>query len=511
MNERDAGAALREPRAHLDAAPWAADLARAFQEEHGVYTILRLQYKRPTVIAFKNGRLDSVQESESEGAGVQLFNREGESVIGSTNDVTEPEVAALLRRSLAVLRSSKGRLKGRNTEIWSAPKLERRRILSPERRFDAIGLTACREALREHHERMRQAPEGAEDLSVASTILNIEEEWRILRGDGSALHWNVPRFALIDSFTVRRDGRASQTRTNIHGGDLSPLFDDATRERFEDEARRYRDLAFALQGAPRVSGGSYKIVIDAILAKGLAHEAFGHAAESDAIRFQSILGEDERFRTGLKVCKESISIIDESIEGDWAYAPYSANGLERAPVAIVKNGVLQASLADVYTAESIGVAPTGAARLESYGDTPIPRMSNIRLDIADALPWEDPRDSDPEKLHRYLLDKGLMEAEEEVLFLTGYTGGQVNPKLGDYVFNCQAIYRFKDGNTTLHQPGLFSGKVLETLESITAGIGPLRIHHLGTCGKAGQGVPSSGGGPLFTVIDKHPHINIGGR
>ena len=104
-----------------------------------------------------------------------------------------------------------------------------------------------------------------------------------------------------------------------------------------------------------------------------------------------------------------------------------------------------------------------------------------------------------------------MQQGEQVLYLVGYTGGQVNPKLGDYVFNCQAIYRLDDQGSELCQPAIFSGKVLETLGSIRAGIGPLKIDHAGTCGKMGQGVPSSGGGHLFTVIDAHPAIHIGGR
>jgi TldD protein len=139
-------------------------------------------------------------------------------------------------------------------------------------------------------------------------------------------------------------------------------------------------------------------------------------------------------------------------------------------------------------------------------------MSNIRIEIDGVVPWpKDASDTTPEELHRLLLDRGLMSSGEEVLYLSGYRGGQVNPKVGEYVFNCQAIYRMKDGATTLHEPAIFSGKVLSTLGAIRAGIGDPVIDRLGTCGKQGQSVPSSGGGPAFTLIEPCQDAVIGGR
>jgi TldD protein len=497
---------------HFDAYDWLGQVAQEFQDKHDVYTIVRLQYKRSGRVIYKNTRLDGVSESEMEGVGVQLFTRDGESVLGSSNEVTREEILSLLDRSLKVLNSSRGQVEGHNTEIWSTPFLSERRIVETPYSLDIVGFGAIKERLLRHHEVMLSVDDThLGDLSQTSLINIIEEEWRIFRGDGSSVHWNVPRSLLYDTFTVRRGGGVSATRCNSHERDLRVLMDDDLLQSFEHQARRYRRMAFDLRGAPRITGGHYKIVIDPALAKGLAHEAFGHAAESDAIRFHSILGQDEKFRSGIKVCRDNISIVDSSVEGDWAYAPFSSNGLARKAVRIIDRGVLRASLGDVYSAQEIGCEVTGASRLESYGDVPLPRMSNIRLEIADPLPWPDVSDRDPVKLHDYLRDRGLIKADEEILYLSGYRGGQVNPKLGDYVFNCQAIYKFHNGETRLHQPGLFSGKVLETLESIKIGIGPSLIHHSGTCGKAGQGVPSSGGGPLFTIIDKHPAIHIGGK
>jgi TldD protein len=497
---------------HFDEFAWLGALAKEFQGQHDVYTIIRLQYMRSGRVVYKNSRLDAVSETEMEGVGVQLFTRDGESVLGSSNEVTKAEISALLERSLAVLRSAAGKVEGHNQEIWSIPQFNERKIVETPYSLNKLGFESLKAKLLSHHEEMAKVDESCEgELSLTSMVALVEEEWRIVRGDGSCVHWNVPRCMLYDGFTVRKGDGVSATRYNVHERDLRVLFDEDIRQGYIKQAHRYRRMAFDLRGAPRINGGHYKIVIDPALAKGLAHEAFGHAAESDAVRFHSILGAKEKFRAGLRVCDESISIVDSSVEGDWAYAPFSSNGLPRTSVSIIDKGILKSSLADVYSAREIGCEMTGASRLESYGDVPIPRMSNIRLEIENPLPWENPEDRRPERLHAFLLDQKLMAADEDVLYLSGYRGGQVNPKLGDYVFNCHAIFRFYKGETTLHQPGLFSGKVLETLESIKVGIGPNSVHHLGTCGKAGQGVPSSGGGPLFTLIEKHEAIHIGGK
>ena len=78
------------------------------------------------------------------------------------------------------------------------------------------------------------------------------------------------------------------------------------------------------------------------------------------------------------------------------------------------------------------------------------------------------------------------------------------------MFNCSAIYELTPTDIRLCQPAIFSGKVLSALGSIIAGIGQPVLDAMGTCGKSGQRVPSSGGGNMFLVIDENEEITIGG-
>lgn len=490
-------------------APLLCDVARP-----GWLAIGRLQRVRRLGLVLKSGRIDSLEESEVEGFGAQLFDQDGASALGSTDELSQDAVARVLTSTAAVLSRAGERLGGRNRELAKLPPLVARHEVPAPKDAWTLGLERAQELVHAHHEALRALPVPAGvELSVQTSLTAVDEAWRILRADGTDVSWNVPRCAVVDTFVARRGPRAGTTSVPSFAVDLDVLLDPARAARHRRLAERARLTAIALLDAgPVTPGGNRRLLIDAGLAKGLAHEAFGHAAESDQVRFESILGQDERFRTGLRVGRENLSIVDSSLEGDWAFAPFDVNGARRESVAIVDKGVLTSALADIYSAAGVGVRPTGAARCEGFGDVPLPRMSNIRLELADPIPWtKDPAETTPEELHALLLAQGLMSPDEEVLYLSGYRGGQVNTQVGEYVFNCQAIFRFHRGQTTLHEPAIFSGKVLSTLGAIVAGIGPPVIDRLGTCGKQGQGVPSSGGGPAFTVIEPCPDAVIGGR
>jgi TldD protein len=202
--------------------------------------------------------------------------------------------------------------------------------------------------------------------------------------------------------------------------------------------------------------------------------------------------------------------VDGPLPGDFAFQPISSNGELRRTVHIVRNGLLDEALADTFSARSAGAEPSGAARVESYACLPMPRMTNTRIEVSNPLPLEtDFDDVTPAQLRDILLDHGFMQPEERVLYLTGYKGGQVNTTLGDFVFNCTAIYDLAD--LKLYQPAIFSGKVLSVLGAILAGIGDPLTNAPGICGKRGQSVPSSGGCHAFLVVDAHPEVVVGGR
>lgn len=477
-----------------------AEALRAAKAE-GVYAIARAQEKRDSSVLIINGRTEHLGVNRLKGLGVQAFTEGGHCGFAATDDMTAGAETAAAAARLA--RQAEARALEPNREIFDLDPLLVDEVPAP---LHPMALTEQEALLKALNEEVRALDSR---LSVRSSFMQVQDHWHIGRTDGTDCYFQMARARLGHEITARGEGVTASVNAGVVGLDADLLKDPVELARLKRRSKRLADLAIGLLTAPQLKGGSYKLVIDYALAKGLAHEAFGHAAETDHMD-TSILGKDGKFRVGERVAPDFVSILDGPLPGDYAYQPISANGEPRETVAIVKDGVLNEALADTFTARKAGVKPSGAARVESYASLPLPRMTNTRIEVKDPLPLEtDFDDVTPAELRDLLQSNGLMTPGEHVLFLTGYKGGQVNTTLGDFVFNCSAIYDLAD--LTLYQPAIFSGKVLSVLSAILAGIGESYTNAPGMCGKMGQSVPSSGGCHAFLVVDAHPDVIVGGK
>jgi TldD protein len=336
------------------------------------------------------------------------------------------------------------------------------------------------------------------------------DAWRVGRSDGTDVLYAMPRCVLRGAATTPSAGARHTVSTAVFSPDPRLLWDPDRIALFLRRADAAARLCLELPDAPTHPPGSFPLVIDYALAKGLAHEAFGHASEADAFR-SSILAKDGRFRAGDEVGPAHVSIVDETLPGDHAWQPYSPNGLPRQRTTIVFRGRLHEALSDPWSAAEAGVAVTGAERAESYRHAPVPRMSNIRIEVEGAQPVPGTfEDHGPEQVRDLLAGAGVFRRHPRVVFLSGYSGGQVNTATGDFVFNCKALYALSEEGVALFRPAIFSGSMFGALQSIREAFGPLLLDALGTCGKWGQSVPSSGGSHWFLVLDPHPAVRIGG-
>lgn len=68
-----------------------------------------------------------------------------------------------------------------------------------------------------------------------------------------------------------------------------------------------------------------------------------------------------------------------------------------------------------------------------------------------------------------------------------------------------------DSNLTVYQLSIFSGKILSALKAVRVGLGKGKINAIGTCGKAGQLVPSSGDSMSYIVLAKDENVRLGGE
>ena len=477
-------------------------------ERAGAYLIARLQRVESRSLNVANGVTESVAATLSQGIGLQVFDREGHTSFASTDRIEAGPARDALRSALAGLRAAAAAELERNDAIYAAERTEAVEVGPAPYSLDHLSL----EELQEHVLTInREVMAMGQDLKVRTPFVINREEWRIVRSDGTDVSYLLPHGYCYNSVTAQRDGEAHTVGASLARTGYEILLDEAERSAFLLRSAKAAEQAQQLIGAPRYPAGSYPIVMDYAMAKGLAHEAFGHAAETDGLR-TSILGAGGSFRRGERMAAEIVSIIDEPLPGDHAFQPFSPNGVRRSRATILDHGVLADALADVFSAQSAAVRVIDAARAQSYSNLPVPRMTNIRIELPDALPVSGRfEEQKPEDVRAALLNAGFIAAGHPVLYLAGYKGGQVSPAQGDFVFNCAALYELSVEGVRLYQPGIFSGQTLAALYAIRAGFGPLQLDAMGFCGKAGQSVPSSGGSHYFLYLEAHPQVMIGGR
>ena len=478
-------------------------------EAEDVYAIFRLEDRRSRSISFEGTRVDSVVSAKSTGIGIQAFTRSGHNGFAAIDD-PDPERAALaLARATASAKAAERAGLEANPAVLSVPASHGRSVPETSNAFDSLTIGEIRERVAAVCREIAAVSAG----TIALTTFAIAEtDWRIARTDGTDVVFRIPRAQMAASLTCR-NGQAVRTSASVTGTSYELLLDSGIRDRFVSRVSAAADLARDLLHAPPYPPGSYRLLIDFALAKGLAHEAFGHAAESDGLD-ASILGAAGRFRAGERFGSQALSIVDESLSGDNAFQPFSGNGVPRERTLILDRGVLRDALTDVHTAGRAGTRLTGAGRVQSFANVPVPRMSNIRIEMDDAYPVPEGRDFyewTPEGIRDLMVEAGELGEEDSIVFLSGYRGGQVNPALGDFVFNSTALYELRRGGVRLFKPGIFSGRIDAALHSIRRAFGPLRLDAAGTCGKAGQSVPSSGGSHHFLLLDEDPQVRIGGR
>lgn len=233
----------------------------------------------------------------------------------------------------------------------------------------------------------------------------------------------------------------------------------------------------ALDAKP-AKAGEFQVVMDNELAGVFAHEAVGHACEADAIaEGTSIL----RGKKGKKIGSELITIWDDpSLKGGFGRYFFDGEGIRGKKATLIDKGVVSGYMNSVETAAALSEKPNGHARSESYSCAPIVRMSNTCITPGD---WK---------------VEELLEMKDG-LYLKGMSGGSVEPFTGQFMFRCEESFRVKNGEAAERLRGVaITGTIMDTLKGVEALSRDFELSP-GFCGKDGQSVRVSDGGPHVRV------------
>ena len=245
--------------------------------------------------------------------------------------------------------------------------------------------------------------------------------------------------------------------------------------------------AVKLLGAALPPSGKMPVILHPTIGGLFVHEAVGHASEADHAKKESIFNS----KLGEKIGSENLNIVDDScLKGKHGSYMYDDEGVRGKKTVIFRKGVLESYLHSRETAGLMGVEPTGNGRAQSPNFLPIVRMSNTYFDKGD-------RETDE-----------LFEGVKKGIYMKGFKGGEVNPVDGTFTFGVEQGYMIEDGKKTkLVKDCAMSGLILDVLKKIDAVGKDLWLDGVGFCGKEGQAVPVSDGGPHFRVSE----LLVGGQ
>jgi TldD protein len=256
----------------------------------------------------------------------------------------------------------------------------------------------------------------------------------------------------------------------------------------EEEGLKAAEEAEKLIRASSPPSGKMNVIMDPSLTGVFIHEAFGHATEADSIIAKRSILEG---RIGEKVGIEQISVYDDpTIETLRGSHKYDSEGTKSRKRILVQDGILNEYLHTLETAEAMGLEPNGAGKAMNFNYTPLSRMSNTYIGPGDMSLEE------------------IAEITKEGVYLCKSYSGYVFSDKGQFSFNCQSGYFVENGEITdlIGNVGM-AGLILEVLNNAYALGDKWEPSFLGVCGKGGQYVPVSSGGPNLGVSN----VVVGGN
>ncbi len=268
--------------------------------------------------------------------------------------------------------------------------------------------------------------------------------------------------------------RGHEAVGNVGGFELMKT--NAAAECGKDAAEQ----AVRLLDSKPVPAGKVTCVLDNKMTGLLAHEAFGHACEADAILAGASVLEGME---GKMVAQEAVTLVDDpTVPETFGYFPNDWEGVESKKHVLIQNGVLNEFMHNLETSSRMGKAPNGSARSDSYASPPIVRMSNTYIGSGDMTKDE------------------LIGDLKEGLLIKGGQYGYVEPAKGQFMFKCDEAYHIQDGVVgQRYRDAILTGLIQEVLKDVTGIADDFELVDPGYCGKSGQDARTTDGGPHIRV------------
>ena len=436
-----------------------------------------IEQRQSESFVFDDGRLRSASFDESEGFGLRAVSGETAGYAHST----DLSLSALKRAAATCSSVLNGQ---RSATVDVSPAQPKLKLYGADNPVEALGFAAKVNLLEEVDKFTRGL-----DPRVSQVSASVAMDWQavtIARADGS-IYRDIRPLTRFGVSVVTSDNRTSGQGSHGFGGRGQPLT-YITEDNWQAAAREaVRQALVGLDAGPAPAGE-----MDVLLGPGwpgiLLHEAIGHGLEGDFNRkgtsaFAGLMGE--------RIASEDVTVVDDgTIQDRRGSISIDDEGTSPNCTTLIEKGVLVGFMQDRMNARLSGVKPTGNGRRQSYAHVPLPRMTNTYMLNGHRHPDE------------------ILGSMKKGLYAKSFGGGQVDITSGKFVFTCTEAYMIEDGKIGAPVKGaILIGAGAQALKQIAMVGNDMALDPgIGTCGKAGQGVPVGVGQPTLRINN----LTVGG-
>lgn len=430
---------------------------------------LYLESTRSESFLWDDGRLKSASFDSVEGFGLRVVSGEATGFAHS-NEIS----GAAFKRAKDAAELAK---RGKGFKVGEAPVKTNRKLYDEVDPLSAPSFESKIQTLADVDAYVRSRDPRVVQVTVSMSAS--KKDIAILRNDRDSATDSRPLVRVNVSVTVEKDGRRE---TGSTGAGARMMYDnyieDSKLKALADEALRIANVN--LDAIPAPAGE-----MDVVLASGwsgvLLHEAVGHGLEGDFNRkgtsaFAGKIGE--------RVAAKGVTVVDDgTIPNRRGSLTIDDEGTPSERTVLIDDGILVGYMQDRLNARLMGEKSTGNGRRESYACAPIPRMTNTFMEGGDKDPAE------------------IIASLKKGIYCASLGGGQVDITSGKFVFQTSEAYQVENGKIIAPVKGVtLIGDGPTCLTKISMIGNDFKLDEgVGTCGKAGQGVPVGVGQPTIMI------------
>ena len=436
------------------------------------YADARAVTRRAQAVGSRNGRIETLDDAESEGIGVRVLVH-GAWGFAADRRLSAEGARAAAARATAFAQAAGGRGPKALAPLGAASGSYRTPIeidpfsvsladkvalcLAAERELAHAGVTITQATLRALRERR-----------VLVTSEGVVTDQEIVECGGG-----------IDATATTDDLHQLRSYPSAHGGlSAQAGWEHVLSLGLAREAPRVGEEAAALLRAPAAPPGVLDIVVDAEQMALQVHESVGHAVELDRIygteasyAGTSFLspGDLGSLRYGSPLMNVTSDATTPRGLGSFAF---DDEGVPGAREPIVAEGVLRGFLASRETAAKLGSGGGGTMRADGWSRMPLVRMTNLHLEPGTGS-----------------LDELIDGIADGILFATNRSWS-IDDKRLNFQFGTQVAWEIKGGRRgRLLRDATYTGVTPRFWGSLDAVAGPeeWRLYGLTNCGKGQPG------------------------